>query len=233
MNAVKGIGKVHEPSEVQPDWLEKGAPKKAKAEWNEYLRYYRKNGVKHPKIKYPVMFGKGDNQYPGCMATEAIPKGEVMIRVPSKHIINTKKAFYAEGLRSIYYEHPEVFGKSNYDGEENILYTFILHEMQKKENSPFYHMIKMWPKEADILMHWEESDLDQLQDPTLACEAQKQYDDVMQAWNKLYMVLSQYPNVFEPSSITFFRFKWVYTLGTNRCFASNWPCVCQMVPFAD
>ena len=29
------------------------------------------------------------------------------------------------------------------------------------------------------------------------------------------------------------QFKWVYILTTNRCFSSNWPAVCQMVPFAD
>ena len=29
------------------------------------------------------------------------------------------------------------------------------------------------------------------------------------------------------------KFKWVYILTTNRCFGSNWPGVCQMVPFAD
>ena len=56
---------------------------------------------------------------------------------------------------------------------------------------------------------------------------------MMSAWEKLYKVLSKYPHILNASAISFFRFKWVYTLGTSRCFASNWPCVCQMVPFAD
>ncbi len=30
-----------------------------------------------------------------------------------------------------------------------------------------------------------------------------------------------------------YRYKWVYILSANRCFSSNWPSVCQMVPFAD
>jgi hypothetical protein len=51
-----------------------------------------------------------------------------------------------------------------------MLHAFILHEIQKKEKSRFYEMIKMWPKKADILMNWEKSDLEYLQDPTLMHE---------------------------------------------------------------
>ena len=114
-----------------------------------------------------------------------------------------------------------------------MLYTFALLEISKKEKSRYYQMIKMWPRDADILMCWDEEELEELQDPTLSCEAQKHYDDVMSSWNHLYNVLSKYPDVMNASAISFYKFKWVYTLGTNRCFASNWPCVCQMVPFAD
>ena len=32
-------------------------------------------------------------------------------------------------------------------------------------------MIKMWPKNTDILMNWADEDLEVLQDPTLAYEA--------------------------------------------------------------
>jgi len=64
-------------------------------------------------------------------------------------------------------------------------------------------------------------------------EAEKQYSEMLESWNKLYECLSQYPDVFMPESISLFRFKWVLILTTNRCFSSNWPGVCQMVPFAD
>ena len=38
-------------------------------------------------------------------------------------------------------------------------------------------MIKMWPRDTDILMNWDEESLEMLQDPTLIYEAEKQYND--------------------------------------------------------
>ena len=87
-------------------------------------------------------------------------------------------------------------------------------------------MIKQWPKDAEILLNWNEDDLEWLQDPTLMHEAIKQYDDLMNSWNNLYKCLVNYPQFFKPESISFNRFKWVSILTTNRCFASNWPSVC-------
>jgi hypothetical protein len=55
----------------------------------------------------------------------------------------------------------------------------------------------------------------------------------MDSWKRLYDCLVNYPDYFNPESISLYRFKWVYILTTNRCFSSNWPGVCQMVPFAD
>ena len=47
----------------------------------------------------------------------------------------------------------------------------------------------MWPKDTDILMNWDEDDLDWLQDPTLKQEAEKAYNEMMDTWNRLYEVL--------------------------------------------
>ena len=115
------------------------------------------------------MFGQGDNQFAGILTTDLIQKNEIIIKVPSTHIINTKVAFYSD-INSIFYDNPQIFGKHVVDGEDNMLHAFILHEIQKKEKSKFYEMIRMWPKKADILMNWEKSDLEYLQDPTLMHE---------------------------------------------------------------
>jgi len=166
------------------------------------------------------MFGQGDNKYPGMLATEDIKPGEIIIEVPGREIINTKVAFYSE-LNPIFYDHPEVFGKHLSDGEDMMLYAFILLEIQKGTKSRYHAMIKMWPKDTDILLNWDEEDLEYLQDPTLMLEAEKQYGDLMESWNTLYKILSLHPDVFKPESISLYRFKWVFILSTNRCFSSN------------
>ena len=119
------------------------------------------------------MFGKGDYQYPGTLATGDIKKGEIIIEVPGSEIINTKKAFYSD-LNPIFYNHPDIFGKHLTDGEDMMIYSFMLHEIQKGDKSRYYQMIKMWPKDADILLNWDEEDLEYLQDPTLMHEADVQ-----------------------------------------------------------
>ena len=69
-NTIKGTYKPFKADEVDPDWLDKGASAQQRKDWSGYLAHYEKVGVKHPKVKYPVMFGKGDNRYPGLLATE-------------------------------------------------------------------------------------------------------------------------------------------------------------------
>jgi hypothetical protein len=98
------------------------------------LKWYEDNGVVHDKIKYPVMFGKGDNQYPGMAALQDIGKNEVILKVPGRHIISTRAAFYSD-INNIVYENPELFGKTVADGEDMMLHAFILHEHQKGQQS--------------------------------------------------------------------------------------------------
>jgi len=82
-------------------------------------------------------------------------------------------------------------------------------------------------------MNWDDDDLEWLQDPTLAEDAVKGSEEMMVQWEKLYKVLKKYPELFPETAISMYKFKWVYILTTNRCFGSNWPGVCQMVPYAD
>lgn len=136
-NTIKGIYKPHKEDDYDENWLEERANPKEKQLWNDYINHYDKIGVKHPKVKYPVMFGKGDYQYPGTLATGDIKKGEIIIEVPGSEIINTKKAFYSD-LNPIFYNHPDIFGKHLTDGEDMMVYSFMLHEIQKGEKSRYY-----------------------------------------------------------------------------------------------
>jgi hypothetical protein len=73
-----------------------------------------------------VLFGTGDNKYPGMMALEDIGTNETMITVPSNCLISTKGCFYSD-INIVFYENPELFGKHTSDGEDNILLTYVLY----------------------------------------------------------------------------------------------------------
>lgn len=126
--------------------------------------------MEHPKLQYPVMFGTGDSQYPGMMATEDIGKDEVMIKVPAHLLLSTKRCFQSE-LTLVYLDHPQLFGKHVPDAEDNILNAFVLFELAKGDQSFWKPMFDVWPRETDILMNWETEDLEWLQDATLEAEA--------------------------------------------------------------
>jgi hypothetical protein len=40
--------------------------------------------------------------------------------------------------------------------------AFILYQIRLGEKSQFFEQITMWPKDADILMNWDDEDFDWL-----------------------------------------------------------------------
>lgn len=107
------------------------------------------------------------------MATADIDKNEAFIKVPARLIISTQAAMLCEPLKEMFYEHPEVFGKHTSLGEDNVLDAYILYQKTLGEESIHYHQFQCWPEEPDILMNWEDEDLEYLQDPTLIEDAEK------------------------------------------------------------
>ena len=73
------------------------------------------------------MFGEGDSQYPGMLAVEDIGPDEPIITVPSRLLISTKTAFECETLKDLYYENPDVYGKHEKLGDDNVLNTYLMH----------------------------------------------------------------------------------------------------------
>ena len=98
-NTIKGVSKPVPDDAHDSTWLEAKADQATKDKFDLFAKWCDENGVWHPKVKYPVMFGKGDNQYPGLLAVEPIGKNETFIRVPSKLLISTKKAYECDPLK--------------------------------------------------------------------------------------------------------------------------------------
>jgi hypothetical protein len=136
-------------------------------------------------------------------------------------------------MQEVFFDNPDLFGKHVGDGEDNVLNTFIMFELGKGEKSFWKPMFDVWPKDTDILFNWDQSDIEWLQDTTLEGDANKQYQDFLNSWEKLYRCLTKYPQYFSEDSISLYRYRWIYMLTTNRCFGSNWPSICAMIPYAE
>ena len=78
-------------------------------------------------------------------------------------------------MQEVFFDNPDLFGKHVGDGEDNVLNTFIMFELNKGEDSFWKPMFDVWPKDTDILFNWDQSDIDWLQDATLEGDANKQY----------------------------------------------------------
>ena len=61
----------------------------------------------------------------------------------------------------------------------------------------------------------------------------RQYQEFLNSWDRLYKCLTGYPEYFSEDSISLYRYRWVYMLTTNRCFGSNWSSICAMIPYAE
>ena len=171
-NTIKGVCKPAKPGEFDENWLKDPKVKKLKQKYDNFFAWCDANGIEHPKIKYPVMFGSGDNRYPGCMATEDIGPNEIFIKVPSRLVISTQAAFLCEPLQQMFYENPQTFGKHVSLGEDNVLDAYLLYQMKLGPESIHYQQFLTWPEEPDILMNWDDDDLEYLQDPTLTKDAE-------------------------------------------------------------
>lgn len=134
-NSIKGIGKPEQPDRCDPEWLRTQANKQTRERFKKFYNWCKKQGIWNPKVQYPVMFGAGDSQYPGMMALEDIGPDESFIKVPSRLIVSTAKAWREPALQHVYYENPEVFGKHINLGEDRLLLAYILYHLTLGEKS--------------------------------------------------------------------------------------------------
>ena len=92
-NHIKSVGKALQPDQYDQNWIRKGADKGTQAKFKQFYEWCDHEGIWHPKVKYPVMFGAGNSRYPGMLAVQDIGPDEPIVKVPSRLIINTKIAY--------------------------------------------------------------------------------------------------------------------------------------------
>ena len=77
-------------------------------------------------------------------------------------VFSTKLCFQSPEMQEVFFDNPDLFGKHVGDGEDNVLNTFIMFELNKGEGSFWKPMFDVWPKDTDILFNWDQSDVEWL-----------------------------------------------------------------------
>ena len=127
-------------------------------EVQEMFKWAESQGIKWPKIVYPVRFPPG---YIGSMATEEIFPNERIVSAPNRSLFTAQVARESE-LKPIFEECSDVFKRSTL-----AMVTYLIWEKFKGDQSQWGPFIKYQPKNPSNLQDWEESELIELQDQDL------------------------------------------------------------------
>jgi hypothetical protein len=177
-NQRKGVFKAEKNFEL--DYLEKRAPEFQKKNFSRLFKWIKDNGIEFNNVQYPVYFGEGESKYPGIIALEDLKPHTTIVKVPSKCIISSRACYYSD-LKHIFDAHPDVFGYNLTDGEDNIMYSFVLYQLGLGEKSFWHPVFQTWPtsSETDILVTWDMEDIEMLHDETCQEDINKNYQDYL------------------------------------------------------
>ena len=198
----------------------------------EYINHLKENGLVTKKLAYAQFKLQNGLPYPGLVATEKIITDEIIVQVPRKLILSTKKAFFSD-INHIFVENPKFFSPSQASmWEDHVLLVFLLYEHQKGQKSQWYHLINNLPKDIDYLVFWDQEEIKMLEDVTLerlTKRRRKQYDS---AESFVVELGKRYPDLLDPKVFTPENVRWIYTHLITRCFGKYFEYI-VMVPFAE
>jgi hypothetical protein len=187
-------------------------------------------GVVAPKLEYPAYF----NGARGIGVKQDIESGEVMCSVPYSVALTPTKARAIPELAKVFDDHPEIFTKDNYENSE-VLIAFLLYEMSKGEKSIWHLRIKCYT-ECPRFWNWDQSIIDETQDPSLIRMCKSRAIKYKQQIQSLLAVFGSYPDLFDQSLVneqTLLAVEpWVdcYHFNTSN---TGEPLAIALIPFAD
>ena len=198
------------------------------AEFQDMWNWALSQGVKCPKLRYPVRFGAG---YIGAQAAARLEPNEAIVSVPRRLMLNIK---YAEEsvINAVFTSHPDVFTNSELECEDIKIITYILSELKKGQDSFWYYFLRGLDKQVDVLCDWTREEMELLQDRELIRESEWKMEYIQTNWTHLEPVLQRYPEFFDPNDLTFDTFYWLWKTLSTRAFGRYNPS-CSLVPLAD
>ena len=208
----------------EPDWkVEHGRLCKVFNDW------CFANGVVQPKVEYPAYFEGG---LVGMRATAPIQHREAFVSIPYKMLMTVDAAQRHPILGRIIDENSHLFGEDEKgDWEQLTLVIYIIYEYLQGLDSFWKPYLDLMP-DVKFFCHWPKEMVDATQDFHLVTHAEDYQKELRQEWSELDEVLSKYPDVFPPNSVTEQLFYKFYAQVCTRCFGWGLPST-AMIPMAD
>ncbi|OMJ82728.1 hypothetical protein SteCoe_16493 [Stentor coeruleus] len=188
----------------------------------EMFDWAREQGIKWPKIIYPVRFPPG---YIGSMAIDEILPGERIVTAPNSALFTSKVAQDSE-LKSVFAECPETFTKSML-----VLVTYMIWEKYKGSESKWAAFIKYQPKNPTTIQDWTTEELDVLQDYDLKIDAEQRKKYLVYGWNHWKSTLEKFPQ-FTSEMLKLEEYTWAFRVIGTRSFGKFMPYI-TLIPVGE
>ncbi len=191
----------------------------------------KSKGFESSKVSLAQFSLKNGLPYSGLINTDNFYENEVIFKVPTSVILNTRAAFLSE-IQVILDENPDVF---MFEGEfyhEYLLLFFILYEFQKGKDSIWFNYINTLPKELDFLALWKEEELEFLEENGLVCEAKRNYVKDLEEFEVFRKIAIKYPQFFKEGTFERENYMWIKSILQNRTFWGKYKYL-SLIPFVD
>lgn len=199
----------------------------------QLIKQQQSMGLEFKKLAMAEFKTKNGLPYTGFVATEKILANEVLVRIPAGNMLTTKRAFFSP-IQAIFVDNPTFYTQRyHFYWDYNILWTFLLYESSLGQKSAFYYMLRTYPKEADYLDLWSESDLVQLEDKALLKKSRYHRVQYDRDYAALASILKKYPQYFpDPKTYSEENARWIYCNIATRLFGYNWEYT-ALIPFME
>jgi hypothetical protein len=153
--------------------------------YDSFVAWCRENGCIFPSIEYPAKIPPYD--IIGARAKANIPSKKAFIFVPNKVIITPEKAKHSEigfiiEANTGFFSHP-------IDGDDFCLYLFLMFERTKGESSFWHHYFECVAG-LEMLMFWDDIDIDTFEDPDIKGKALVMLEKYNLIWNQFAEIIA-------------------------------------------
>lgn len=201
-------------------------------ELEAYLDFLKSNGAIMNKVDIGRFKIHNGLEYTGVYATEDIDSDSILMEVPRKLLLTTYHAWFSE-LKPIFKQYPDYYSPYKTSSwEDHMLLTYILCEYGRGQESEWYYLIKMLPREIDYVIFWSDEELELLEDRSLVRLAKKTRKDFEEEAKALLDIAEKHPDILKKEFFTYENIKWIYIHLTTRCFGKYFEHV-TMVPMAE